>query len=159
MSDNIIDILHHQLKSGLEESMMEIRREILQEIAEDPEYDGQADILVAALDNLLEELKHIKSLNPDGVPVRQRAKVLAYLGLVNELLEEFDGSDDLEDDEDLMFLFDDEEEFEDEDDFEEDEVEEVVEIKPKKKAAAPKAKAPKPKAANKKAPAPTKKKK
>lgn len=92
----------------------ELKSELLSGIKSDPEYDGEADVVLCSIDNLLEELDQIKSVN--DIDLKKKVKVDALLFWVSRFLPSL--AQDEDDAEELEDYFDDydDEEGEDEDD-------------------------------------------
>lgn len=117
----------------------ELRSEIQSGISADPDYNGEADVVIFSIDNLLEELDLIKS--PKDIDLKKKVKIDALIFWVSKFLPSLDG-DYNEDDEDYS----DEDDDEDEDDFFFDQLEitQITDLpKPDNNKAKPKSTPPK----------------
>lgn len=82
----------------IKEDFQNMREEILEEIAEDPNYDGESDLLLHSVENLLEEMGRVK--NPSKIDDKTVARIIALLHWIMHLTEEEDyinGDDDFSD--------------------------------------------------------------
>lgn len=89
----------------------ELKSEIMSGINSDPNYDGEADVVLLSIENLLEELDQIST--PEEIDLKKKVKIDALLFWVSRFLpsmafddEEMDEEMDFFDDEDDNSFFD-----------------------------------------------------
>lgn len=93
----------------LKAELADMKVQITEAIKTDPDYTGEADLLLCVIDNLSAEIKNIK--NVKELDSHKQARVLADMALFNSMLSQmFEGGEDDEDfdDEDMDDCEDDE---------------------------------------------------
>ncbi len=109
MSTDLEDLDIAEVKDFIQQVKVECQNAI----DNDPDYDGEAELLLAAIDNLQDELINVKEL--ENLDSRKQARILAFMtflmGMIPGSLDEDDEDDDFE----FEDLFDDFEDNEEED--------------------------------------------
>lgn len=95
--ENAMDLNIDEFKN-----LLKLQKTQFQElINQDKEYDGEADMLMAVIDNLEEDLKGVKDL--DTLDLHKQARVFASLCFFAQLQEEFINADEDFDEDELEF--------------------------------------------------------